>query len=134
MMLTLILMMQFMKMPILNDDDDDVDDQNCDVADVDEHDDDDVDEYDDNDDNDAEGKDDGGDDDDDDANVSSRQLSFRASEIAVALGPRSIGSGSSSSSRIERRRAKTASSTPVELSQMARHSVIQFARCRNPTY
>ena len=34
MMLTLIMMMQFMKMPIPNDDDDDVDDHNCDVADV----------------------------------------------------------------------------------------------------
>ena len=41
--------MQFMKMPIPNDDDDDVDDHNCDVADVVEHDG--VDEDDGNDDN-----------------------------------------------------------------------------------
>ena len=67
MMLTLIIMMQVMKMPIQKNGDDDVDDHNCDVADVVEHDDDGVDEDDDNHDNDAEGNDDGGDDDDDDA-------------------------------------------------------------------
>ena len=44
MMLTLIMMMQLMKMPISNDDDEYVCDSNCVVADVHEHDDDGVDE------------------------------------------------------------------------------------------